>query len=182
MPRVANDFYATPPWCTRAILRELRSVSLSTVLDPCAGDGAILRVVREFNPLGLCLGLEIHSVRAQLAGMSGAEVEIRDSLTAKAWPASSAIVTNPPYSLASEFVVRALREREGSPVIMLLRLSWLEGQERAPFHRANPSDVYVLPRRPSFTGNGTDSSAYAWFVWGLTPGGNWKILEIERHV
>lgn len=26
-------------------------------------------------------------------------------------------------------------------------------------------DVYVLPQRPSFTGKGTDSTSYAWFVW-----------------
>jgi hypothetical protein len=25
--------------------------------------------------------------------------------------------------------------------------------------------VHVLSRRPSFTGGGTDSAAYGWFVW-----------------
>ena len=36
--RVASDFYATPAWCTRAILPHL---PVTSVLDPCAGDGAI---------------------------------------------------------------------------------------------------------------------------------------------
>lgn len=44
--RHADDFYATPAWCTRAILevlgRTMRSTFCDTdaVMDPCCGDGA----------------------------------------------------------------------------------------------------------------------------------------------
>ena len=34
--------------------------------------------------------------------------------------------------------------------------------------RAQEPDVYVLPNRPSFTGHGTDSCEYAWFVFGAS--------------
>ena len=35
-----------------------------------------------------------------------------------------------------------------------------------PFWKAYPvNKLYVLSKRPSFTGKGTDSAAYAWFVW-----------------
>ena len=34
--------------------------------------------------------------------------------------------------------------------------------------RAKPPDVFVLPDRPSFTGEGSDSADYAWFVWPST--------------
>jgi hypothetical protein len=61
----------------------------------------------------------------------------------------------------------------------LLRLNWLGGQARAAWHRANPCDVYVLPRRPSFTGKGTDATEYAWMVWGTGRGGRWSVLEVE---
>ena len=100
---------------------------------------------------------------------------------------------------------------------MLLRLAFLESAERLAFHRAHPTDVHVLSRRPSFLTKeqkkrmheealerwealedtrawralgaskkapyyktrpappGTDSPAYAWFVWGLG-GGKWSVL------
>ena len=49
---------------------------------------------------------------------------------------------------------------------MLLRLSFLESKGRVKFHQDFPADVYVLAKRPSFTGDGkADSCAYAWFVW-----------------
>jgi hypothetical protein len=48
----------------------------------------------------------------------------------------------------------------------LLRLAFLEGQKRAPFWKAQPPySVSVLAKRPSFTGGGTDSAAYAFFEW-----------------
>jgi hypothetical protein len=47
--------------------------------------------------------------------------------------------------------------------ILLLRLNYLEGVERAEFWRRCAPDVYVLPNRPSFHGGGTDATAYAWF-------------------
>jgi hypothetical protein len=36
-------------------------------------------------------------------------------------------------------------------VALLLRLNWLGSQERAAFHRAHPSDILLLPKRPEFT-------------------------------
>jgi hypothetical protein len=79
-----------------------------------------------------------------------------------------------------EFIERALREApEDADVAFLLRLNFLGSQRRAAFHRSFPSDVYVLPRRPSFTGGGTDATEYCWMVWGAERGGRWSILEIE---
>lgn len=52
---------------------------------------------------------------------------------------------------------------------------------RADFHRRHPSDVFVLPRRPSFTGGGTDATEYAWFVWGPGRGNRWYVLTIDNQ-
>lgn len=49
---------------------------------------------------------------------------------------------------------------------MLLRLAFLESKKRCDFWQKHPvSKLYVLSERPSFTGAGTDATAYAWFVW-----------------
>ena len=52
----------------------------------------------------------------------------------------------------------------------LLRLGFLESKKRGPFWDAVMQDkllrkVWVLRERPSFTGGGTDNSAYGWFHW-----------------
>jgi hypothetical protein len=85
---------------------------------------------------------------------------------------------NPPYSQAKAFVQRAISEAAPNrgTVAALLRLAFMEGQARAEFHKWNPSDVFVLKKRPSFAGGRTDSCAYAWFVWGPGRGGRWQVL------
>lgn len=103
------------------------------------------------------------------------------------------IVMNPPYLSAMEFVEAALRwvrttkvketgEKKYATVAALLRLPWLASKGRVAFHQKNPSAVWVLPDRPSFTGdNKVDSTDYAWFLWSKDPRiapGTWKILDM----
>lgn len=174
--RNTDDFYATPSWCTAAILPHLDpGVPLPVVLDPGCGDGAILRVCHERWPSAVLLGYDIED-----RGCGWCYV--RDALDPKPWDHPDVIVCNPPFSLAMEFLERALHEvAPGGEVAFLLRLAWMAGQKRATFHRAHPSDVYVLPRRPSFTGNGkSDSADYCWMVWGPRRGGRWSVLDAGR--
>jgi hypothetical protein len=73
-------------------------------------------------------------------------------------------IGNPPFSLAQEFVLHSLKMAD--QVVFLLRLSFLESQKREGFFsKVGVPDVFVLPERPSFTGEGTDSCAYAWMRW-----------------
>lgn len=178
--RRADDYYATPAWCVRAILPHLVRVGLhippsgkgDVILDPCAGDGAILRVVRDVWPEATIAGIELDQVRAESSGATCADA------LAVAWGRPRLIVTNPPFGLAMEFVQRALEEvARGGTVAMLLRLPWLASQRRAEWIRANTPSVYVLPRRPSFTGKGSDATDYGWMVWdGRAP--TVRILDV----
>lgn len=148
--RLPDDFYKTPPAVTRAILRALDLRAGSVVLDPACGDGAILDVA---DAMGCAsVGIELDAGRAIKAQATGRVVEVRDALSAESWPRADVIVMNPPYSLAMGFMQRALAEAKphGIGVVALLRLAWLESAGRAAFHRANPSDAYVLSERPSF--------------------------------
>ncbi len=173
--RRADDFYATPAWCTEAIWPHLRRTEC--VLDPCAGAGAILDVAVKHG--AATVGIELDGSRQAIACERGHSVRIGDAL-ADRWPFCTAVVTNPPYSLAAFFIDRALSERtEHIDRAFLLRINYLGSQKRAAFHRAHPSDIYVLPRRPSFTGGGTDATEYAWFVWGPGRGNRWFMLDVE---
>lgn len=76
---------------------------------------------------------------------------------------------NEPMADAEAFVNRSFWNiAHGGFVVFLLRLAFLEGQERCIglWRQAVPFSVLTLSRRPSFTGNGkTDATAYAVYYW-----------------
>jgi len=151
--RLKDDAYYTPQWCVRALLSEVRIPSLLPVLDPCAGDGATLRAFGDGRELWA------NEIRAEeqlpLVKLCGAErVAIGDALELRL-DEPSAVVTNPPFSLADEivrsFVVGAGVRLRVPFAAFLLRMNWLAPQKRNGFARSHPpSEVVVLPRRPCF--------------------------------
>lgn len=161
--RHPDDLYATPAWVTRAILPHVHLGP--RVLDPCAGDGAILRVLQAAG-LGMehVAGLEFDGARAKACREAGFSCIETDALR-RPWDRPSGVIMNPPFKLAMEFVEKALAEVRLGEVVVLLRLAFLESRARAAFHRKHPSDVFVLAQRPSFAHGKTDSAAYGWFRW-----------------
>ena len=195
--RRADDWYATPSWAVRAIWPKL--AAFDTCLDPCAGQGAILLALNELATMPRYYGIEIDEQRATIcAKQNGIGCLLTDALVLDwrrlgAFGQSDLIITNPPYSLAQEFLEKALVSG-ASQVCFLLRLNFLESKKRAAFWRSHPCDVWVLPKRPSFTSKGTDATGYAWFLFGpghqrmLSAGksasgcsrqlGHWGILDL----
>jgi hypothetical protein len=177
--RRADDFYATPAWCTNTIARYLqRGNDLVSVLDPCCGDGAILDVLEIAWNTRERLGIEIDAQRAFHSGRRH-NVLHADALE-KTWPEADLLVTNPPYSLAMEFIAKAIDwiGSTGREAAFLTRLNFLGSQKRATFHRRHPCDIHVLPKRPSFTNGGTDATEYCWMVWGPNRGNRWFMLKV----
>lgn len=180
--RREGDYYETPAWCVEAILPYLvaevgdgmgRKVP---ILDAGCGTGVIGTIVSSAlrRP---AVGVEVDAERAVVARGVLDVVYCDDFLT---WvPRESAhfaaCVLNPPYKLAREFVDRARSTTDG-PVYALLRLAFLEGQSRRDWWQENPADIYVLSRRPSFTGGGTDATAYMWAAWGPGPRGRVTVV------
>lgn len=174
--RHPDDFYRTPDWCVHRLLDEVgshRAFVMGRLLEPWAGDGAIVEATRDwygdapYTPERFAMN-ELSAERAP----EGARVG-----DYRTWDVRGDVVlSNPPYKDALACATWAL---ERAPIVaLLLRLNWLEGVKRAPWHHAHPASVYVLPNRPSFTGRGTDSIAYAWFVWGLHAEPTVRVLAV----
>ena len=82
--RHPDDFYATPAWCTRAILRRLKLPATCSVLDSSCGTGAILDVLE--NELLLAKGIEIDETRASACPKCGEKIRKSSSdATEYAW-------------------------------------------------------------------------------------------------
>jgi hypothetical protein len=52
---------------------------------------------------------------------------------------------------------------------MLMRINYLGSIKRHEWWKDRcPTALYVLSKRPSFTGEGTDATEYCWYVWDKT--------------
>lgn len=140
------DVYETPEWAVKALLDVLPINQEWTYMEPCRASGRFY----SHMPIGSAWG-EIREGVDYLNTVYPHHVDC--------------IISNPPYSLAQEFVTKALEDAD--VVIMLLRLGFLESQVRNEWWQDNsPSSLMVLSQRPSFTDDGkTDGSGYAYFVW-----------------
>lgn len=161
------DWYPTPPWCTHRLLDAVRLPS-GDWLEPSAGDGAIMQAVNAVRPGVRWTACDVRPECEPTLRMLTERVVIGDFLRQRWERRFDVAILNPPYSLALPFVERCRSLAEH--VVALLRLNWLASEERASWLRRFPPSVYVLPNRPSFTGEGTDATDYAWLHWsGRSP-------------
>jgi hypothetical protein len=140
----ATDFYPTPLWCAENL--DVDWSQFSTAHEPCKGDGRLYDWLASKN-------------------LTTSYTEITEGLDFFEWNTPvDLIFTNPPFSIAQEFIEHSLQLAD--TVFMLLRLNYLASIKRYEWWSKNPpSALYVLSKRPSFTGSGTDATDYAWFVW-----------------
>lgn len=159
--RRVDDAYMTPPWCVRRLLDVWRPRGTSGILvEPAVGTGNIVRAIGT-EPFSW-LTYDIREVAAV------GEMHVTgDFLKVASYGTDAeAVITNPPYCLAEEFIRHSRSCFPLADVVFLLRIAFLASASRLPLWRdVGTPDVYVLPNRPSFTGGGTDSADYAWFVW-----------------
>jgi hypothetical protein len=173
-----DDLYETPPAATRALLTA--EPFNGTIWEPACGPGAIVTVLRE-------AGHRVYATDLIDYGLSDSEAGI-DFLLERQAPGFhiGAIVTNPPFKLATEFVTHALEL--GIPkVAMLLRLAFLESDRRiAILDGGLLARIHVFRRRlpmmhrSGWEGPKTNSAmAFAWFVWELGHKGPSEIHRIS---
>lgn len=147
--RHPDDFYATPEWCTRAVLPEL--APFHTMIEPGCGNGAIARVVKQFHPDARIFGVDVNEDRLSQARPYLVTGWSRHGSFLDWYPWSERFdiaIGNPPYDLAMDFIRHALTMT--NRVCFLLRVNFLASKERASFHRTHPSHLHILPKRPSF--------------------------------
>lgn len=157
-----EDLYETPPEATLALLCAERLPH--HLWEPAAGRGAIVKVLRAAGHAVIASDIVDYGFPTHFNG--------RDFLMEHRLPANvEAIVTNPPFKIADQFVSHAL---DLCPhVCMLLRLVFLESARRARIlDTGTLARVHVfrnrLPmmHRDGWTGpKASSATAFAWFVW-----------------
>lgn len=160
--RKASDLYPTPPEVTVALMRFLKLPRSTQIWEPACGQDDMVEALRGCGMLAY--GTDIRSGQDFLDSW-----QPRSTIAACSW-----IITNPPFSLADEFIRHAAEI--GKPFAMLLKAQYWHAAKRAQLFREIPPS-YVLPLtwRPDFLFKERDGKKGAsplmdvmWCVW-LTP-------------
>lgn len=156
--RAQFDLYCTHPKAVEELLK-LENLS-KRIWEPCDGLGHISDTL-------IANGYEVR--RSDIVSR-GRDIEELDFLRFDGEIWDGAIVTNPPYSCATDMVRKALSVvADGCKVAMWLRILYLESAERKRlFSEHPPLRVWVSSRRIPCGKNGqfgASAQGFAWFVW-----------------
>ena len=160
--RETNDYYATDPKAVRMLV-ELENFS-HNILEPACGEWHISETLKQ----------------AWYEVLSSDKIDrwywdcidyLDDVNFFHNWHGD--IITNPPYSLANEFLIKSMDIlRDGWKLAMLLRIQFLEWVKRKKiFDIYPPKTIYVASRNIRCAKNGDfknatgNASTYCWFIW-----------------
>ena len=168
--RQKDDFYATDPQALIDFLDTMKKDDvreLSKDVWECAcGDGALAKVLTDRGHTVLCSDLVDR-------GYPGTHIQNFLEIDSKKIYTGD-ILTNPPYKFAKKFVNKALEKiNKGSMAIFLLRIQFLESQDRKKFFAETPPKyVYVHSSRIGIYKNNDKKTAgngsalcFCWFVF-----------------
>lgn len=153
--RQERDLYETPEWVTRALIEHLPRAM--RVWEPAAGSGKMADVLYRSG-----MALDVYSTDIA-TGV--------DFLSCSNQNTVEAIITNPPYNIAQEFIEHALnltRNARGY-VAMLLRTDFDHAKTRQHLFRDCPQfacKVVLTKRIVWFDRPGAAPSFnHAWYIW-----------------
>ena len=165
--RIENDYYATPYESTRALL-DIEKFE-GDFIEPCVGGGHIVEILREYYPNSKIIGVDLVD--------RGYKDTIVSNYFDYTFNGDFNVVTNPPYSLAQEFLEHSMEQiQEGKKVAMFLKIQFLEGNKRKElFKKYPPKIIHVFSKRQNPWRNGSNvdekgkpwssTMCFAWFVW-----------------
>ena len=168
--RVEYDYYATNPKAVEMLLNayEFKGVNM---LEPCVGAGHIANVISDFTQN------EVEITGLDIVDRGYPNTIVQDFLTWKTDKKFDTIITNPPFSLAREFIEKGMKllTKDGQ-MAMFLKIQFLEGIKRKEFfQKFPPKYIYVFRNRMATWNNGNEldpkgkpwatTMCHAWFIW-----------------
>jgi len=162
--RAAFDAYPTPEVATRILLSRVKFEG--SIWECASGKGDISSVLEREFP-GQVFSSDIQT-GPDIYGVNGLDFLMTTGRTV------DNILTNPPFSLAEQFIEHALKIAQKKSAF-LLRLAFLEGQRRYKlFTEHPPAKIIVISRRLPFCINGQ------WEKTGAVFGHAWMVFDKEH--
>jgi len=149
--KIERDNYPTPVVAVEALLNKLTLRPGDKFLEPCRGTRNIFD-------------------RIELPGHQKSWAELGegvDYLTTQ-FDKQDVIITNPPFSLTVEFILKSLSElAPDGTLVYLQRVNFLGSKCRLDFWAdiGFPNKTPIIVPRPRFVHGGSDSCEYMWMIW-----------------
>lgn len=164
--RQIEDYYATDPIAAELLL-QIEDLDKNIPIWECSAVENHLANVFKQNG---------YTVRTSDIIKRTETTEVLDFLSDEVTDWNGNIITNPPYSLASKFVEKAMSIiHNGNKCIMFLKLQFMEGKTRKKlFEKYPPKTIWVSSSRIMCAKNGDfqkmidgggSAVAYAFYVW-----------------
>ena len=172
--RVKDEFYPTPNTCTIGLM-ELEQHFIRSHTDcvwECAcGDGKMSDIIDEYGFTVISTDLVDRGYGSQM-----------DFLATTAGKEKVAIVTNPPFNLAPQFIEHAIGYFEVPYLALLLKSTFWHAKRRLPlFRKYPPSVIYPMTWRPDFMNRGAPTMDCSWMIWDVSrPGTMYIPMEHPR--
>lgn len=161
--RRAHDFYETPPHYLEALLEYVTIPTLTTVFEPCVGEGAISQYLLDHFETVKLFTNDIDRKRK-------ADMHF-DATNESKWGDWEWSITNPPFNQMEPIVRNMLQHSDNT--LVLARLSFLEPTaiRRKLYEDFGDPDMLIVLPRYSFRLNdkgkrATDSVTCCWLGWG----------------
>lgn len=163
--RKPSDFYPTPYDVTESLMPVIQTLvdAGGKIWEPCSGNMDMTRVL-EWH------GYEVTSTDIRDTGQGIGGFDFLNDNPEEKWgwiPDPDMIVMNPPFSLAAEFILRALRYTP--TVACLMKIDYWNAIGRLPLWQANMPKLFLpLTWRPAFLQKERGNSPLmncAWCVW-----------------
>jgi len=175
------EHYETDPWAARAILRH--ETMIGQVVDPCCGRGILAASARAAG-----YNVVYFDKYADVWG-AGQKIDFLVDPRVPGLVAGNTVFMNPPFSLACEFVERAI-DCGAEKIVSFQRFAWWEAGKRREFwDRHPPVRVYVCGDRAACwradiapaDRKGNPPTAHAWFVWEKDHSGETVLGRLYKH-
>lgn len=152
--RKKSDFYETPYSLTELLLE--KETMIGNILEPACGNGAIVKILKK-------------------NGYMNITAYDKETDFLKETKKYDTVITNPPFSLAYEFIQKA-KQVSNNKIYMLLPLNYLHGKKRYDNIYKDENfglqKVYVFTRYPLLGEplredgkHNTGMMVYAWYVF-----------------
>ena len=171
--RVKHDYYATNPLALDMLL-DVESFNMKDVLEPCVGEGHLATRIHEHYPMS---NIDCYDIVERDYNPDYANIYVKDFLDVEPQKKYDSIITNPPFSLAQEFIENSINMlKEDGKVAMFLKIQFLESSRRKEFfEKYPPKIIYIFRSRMATWNNGQKLNPegkrwqttflHAWFIW-----------------
>lgn len=167
--RRESDFYPTPADVTEALLSVERFEG--EIWEPACGDGAIVDVLESHG----------HSVLGTDIRVTKNKPGFREADFFRTIPHYFPnIITNPPFSIAADFINHALKFRTQKMAFLLKATFWHAKARHALFLKRPPARLYPLLWRPDFLDRGGSTMEIMWCVWECGFVGRTQYIPLQR--